>query len=111
LRVWFDEWTLKLGDSLRRKIDEGLRASAYGVVVLSPSFFAKNWPQAELDALFAIEMTGRKVILPVRHGLTHQQLVTHSPTLAGLLATDSAKGIRTVANEICSAIKDTLNTK
>ena len=82
MRVWFDEWTLKLGGSLRRKIDEGLRASAYGVVVLSPSFFAKNWPQAELDALFAIEMTDRKVILPVRHGLTHQQLVTYSPTLA-----------------------------
>ncbi len=54
LRVWFDEWTLRLGDSLRRKIDEGLRASSFGVVVLSPGFFTKSWPQAELDALFAI---------------------------------------------------------
>ena len=107
LRVWFDEWTLRLGDSLRRKIDEGLRASSYGVVVVSPSFFKKNWPQAELDALFAIEMSGKKVILPVRHGLTHQQLVAHSPTLAGLLGTDSANGIRVVATQIRDVVRGT----
>lgn len=105
LRVWFDEWTLRLGDSLRRKIDEGLRASSYGVVILSPSFFKKNWPQAELDALFAIEMSGRKVILPVRHELTHKQLVSLSPTLAGLLATESASGIQAVAKEIHDVVR------
>ena len=107
LRVWFDEWTLRLGDSLRRKVDEGLRASSYGVVVLSPSFFTKNWPQAELDALFAIEMSGKKAILPVRHGLTHQQLLAHSPTLAGLLATDSAIGIQAVAEQIRQVVRGT----
>ena len=107
LRVWFDEWTLRLGDSLRRKIDEGLRASSYGVVVVSPSFFTKHWPQAELDALFAIEMSGKKVILPVRHGLTPQQLVSDSPTLAGLLGTDSANGIAAVATEICEVVRGT----
>jgi len=107
LRVWFDEWTLQLGDSLRRKIDEGLRASSFGVVVLSPSFFTKNWPQAELDALFAIEMSGKKVILPVRHNLTHQQLLAHSPTVAGLLSTDSALGIQAVAEQICQVVRRT----
>lgn len=106
LRVWFDEWTLRLGDSLRRKIDEGLRASSFGVVVMSPSFFAKNWPQVELDALFAIEMSGKKVILPVRHNLTHQQLLSHSPTLAGLLATDSAIGIQAVAEQIRQVVRE-----
>ena len=107
LRVWFDEWTLRLGDGLRRKIDEGLRASSYGVVVVSSSFFTKNWPQAELDALFAIEMSGKKVILPVRHGLTHQQLVARSPTLAGLLGTDSANGIPAVATQIRDVVRGT----
>lgn len=105
LRVWFDEWTLGLGDSLRHKIDEGLRASSYGVVVLSPGFFTKSWPQAELDALFAIEMSGKKVILPVRHELTHEQLVSLSPTLAGLLTTDSARGIQAVAKEIRDVVR------
>jgi hypothetical protein len=40
--VWFDEFTLKVGDSLRRTIDHGLGYSRFGVVVLSPAFFAKE---------------------------------------------------------------------
>ena len=67
LKVWYDEWTLTIGDSLRQKIDEGLLASDYGIVVLSRNFFIKKWPQAEFDGLFAREMAGRKVILPVWH--------------------------------------------
>jgi hypothetical protein len=42
LRVWYDEFTLTLGDHLRRSIDKGLALSRYGLVVLSPNFFAKN---------------------------------------------------------------------
>ena len=105
LRVWFDEWTLKLGDSLRRKIDEGLRSSSFGVVVLSPSFFAKEWPQAELDGLFAIEMSGHKAILPVRHRMTHDELLKRSPLMAGRLATDSGKGVPEVAREIHDVVR------
>jgi hypothetical protein len=57
--VWFDEFTLKLGDSLRRSIDSGLGKCDFGIVVLSPSFFAKEWTQKELDALTSRE-TGEK---------------------------------------------------
>ena len=53
ISVWYDEATLQLGDRLREKIDEGLANCRYGVVVLSHSFFSKNWPQAELEGLFA----------------------------------------------------------
>lgn len=56
--VWFDESTLKIGDSLRRSIDRALANSRYGVVVLSSSFFAKAWPQYELDGLVTREMSG-----------------------------------------------------
>lgn len=65
LRVWYDEFTLQIGDSLRRTIDRGLANSRFGVVVLSPSFFAKEWPQRELDGLSTRENNGAKVILPV----------------------------------------------
>jgi len=50
-RVWIDEAEILIGDSLRRKIDEGLASSRFGIVILSPSFFAKEWPQLELDGL------------------------------------------------------------
>jgi TIR domain len=51
LHVWLDENELRLGDSLRIKLDQGLAASQFGVVVLSRAFFAKDWPQRELDGL------------------------------------------------------------
>jgi hypothetical protein len=41
LSVWFDHFELRIGDSLRRKIDAGISRSRFGIVVLSPAFFAK----------------------------------------------------------------------
>ncbi len=68
--VWYDEYELKMGDSLRAKIDEGLRKADYGVVVLSPAFFTKKWTQAELDGLLALETSTHKLILPVWYQIT-----------------------------------------
>jgi hypothetical protein len=59
LKVWYDEYTLSIGDNLRRSIEQGLAGSRYGIVVLSPNFFAKKWTQLELDGLFALERLGR----------------------------------------------------
>ncbi|MFQ5927269.1 MAG: toll/interleukin-1 receptor domain-containing protein, partial [Terriglobia bacterium] len=53
LRVWYDDFVLNVGDSLREAIDRGLARSRFGVVVLSPSFFARDWPKKELDGLVA----------------------------------------------------------
>ena len=46
--VWFDEAELRLGDSLRSSIDDALAKCRYGIVILSPSFFKKNWTTLEL---------------------------------------------------------------
>ena len=105
VKVWFDEWTLTIGDSLRQRIDEGLVASDYGVVVLSRSFFAKKWPQAELDGLFAREMQERKVILPVWHNVTREDVLQFSPMLAGKLAAPTDEGVAVVAHKIFAAIR------
>src|SRR2546427_13232970 len=82
LRVWFDEFVLSPGDSLRGKIDEGLRDSRIGIVILSRSFFAKKWPQAELDALFTFLIGGTKVLLPVWHEIESSDIGRFSPLLA-----------------------------
>jgi hypothetical protein len=42
LKVWFDVFTLTIGDSLRRSIDRGLAESKFGIVVLSEAFFRKQ---------------------------------------------------------------------
>lgn len=104
LRVWFDEFTLRVGDSLRRSIDKGLAHSRYGVVVISPAFLSKEWPQKELDGLMAREVDGRKVILPVWHNIDAATLRRHAPMLADRLATSSSKGLEQVINELLEAV-------
>lgn len=106
LTVWYDEFTLKIGDSLRRKIDEGLANSRYGIVVLSKHFFTKNWPQQELDGLVSRELaaSGTKVILPVWHNITVEQVRQHSPMLSGRVAANSADGIETVVKQLREAM-------
>ncbi len=101
---WFDESEITLGDSLRRAIDEGLRTSRFGVVVLSKQFFAKEWPQRELDGILALEID-RKVLLPVWHGIGAEQIRQYSPMLAGRYAAQSSEGAAVVADKILAAIK------
>ena len=93
VELWYDERTLRLGDSVRRTIDKGLSKSRFGIVVLSKAFFARNWPQYELDALAEQEMSGNdKIILPVWHGVTHQDVVGYSLALAGRKAVFEFRG-------------------
>lgn len=103
--VWYDEFSLSLGDSIRRALDKGLRQSRFGAVVLSEAFFRKEWPQYELDGLTQLEMRGReKVILPIWHGVTHGDVLSYSPSLAGRQAVSSSEGLDRVVSKICAAL-------
>jgi hypothetical protein len=90
-RVWYDEFELCVGDSLRQSIDKGLMNSRFGIVVLSPEFFARNWPQYELNGLTAREMDGHKVILPIWHMVDRDEVLRYSPTLADKIALSTKK--------------------
>ena len=93
LKVWLDERALDVGDSLSEAIDRGLTKSRYGVVVLSPSFFHKRqgWPGYELRSLNAREIGSDKVILPIWHQISREDVLTHSPVLADKFALDTSK--------------------
>jgi len=106
LKVWYDELELKLGDSLREKIDYGLANSSYGLVVLSEAFFAKKWPKEELDGLVARQTSeGRKVILPVWHKVGYEDVKKFSPILAGKLAAKSEDGLEAVVAQVIAVVK------
>ena len=104
LEVWFDEAQIRLGDSLRRKIDDGLSKSRFGVVVLSPAFFSKEWPQKELDGLVAREDGTGTVILPIWHNVSFEQVRAFSPPLADKLGAPSSKGVDHLVREIVRAV-------
>ena len=90
--VWYDEFTLDWGDKLRRKIDQGLANSRYGIVVLSEHFFKKEWPQRELDGLVALETASpyEKRILPIWHKVSKDEVAKYSPTLADTIALNTS---------------------
>lgn len=104
--VWYDEFSLRIGDSLRRKIDQGLATCRFGVVVLSEAFFAKDWPQYELDGLVARQMGGGgQLILPLWHNLSKDQLLAKSPSLADLKALRTSDlTVAEIADEIADAV-------
>ncbi|MDP2857396.1 MAG: toll/interleukin-1 receptor domain-containing protein [Bacillota bacterium] len=105
VRVWYDEFTLTVGDSLRRSIDKGLAKSRYGVVVLSPRFFAKEWPQKELDGLVARERDGEKVILPVWLDVDTEAVAGYSPMLADRVAAKAEDGLEKVSAELLKVLR------
>lgn len=107
LAVWYDEFELKIGDSLRRKIDRGVASSRFGVVVLSKSFFSKGWPNYELDGLVTRAVSGEQVILPVWHEVTKSEVISYSASLADKLARSTATHtVEEIAREIAEVIRE-----
>jgi hypothetical protein len=105
LRVWYDEFELRIGDSLRRKIDMGLARSRFGVVVFSKSFFAKGWTNYELDGLVTRAVSGEQVLLPIWHNVTKQEVINYSPSLADKVARSTATHtVEEIAAEIADVI-------
>lgn len=104
--VWYDEFSLSIGDSLTQKIDEGLSKSRYGIVVLSPSFFKKPWAKRELNGLTIREMVEkRNLILPIWHRVTVQDVIEYSPPLADKKAGSSSDGINALIRDLVNKIK------
>lgn len=106
VKVWYDEFSLGWGTSLRKTIDHGLANSRFGVVVLSKSFLKKEWTEYELNGLTAREMNGEdKVILPIWHEVSKSDIIKFSPTLADKMALNTS--INTI-DEIAQQLKSLL---
>jgi len=104
LKVWYDDFELRIGDSLRREIDMGGARSRFGVVVLSRSFFGKGWPYYELDGLVTRLVGGAQIILPIWHDIT--KVVDYGPLPADKLARSTGTHtIDEIAQEIVDVIK------
>jgi hypothetical protein len=105
LAVWYDKFEITAGDNLTAKVNEGLRESRFGVVVFSPYFLAKGWPEGELNSLMAHELTnGVKRVLPVLHEISFARLSAHFPMLSAKLALYANQGIPHVVTEIKRAV-------
>lgn len=92
IKVWYDRQRIKWGDSMRARIDDGLKKSKFGIAVISPDYIAdgKYWTKAEIDGLFQLESVNGKMLLPIWHNITKQQVMNYSPIIASKLAMTTA---------------------
>lgn len=107
LRVWYDNFELKIGDSLRQKIDRGLANSRVGLVVLSQSFVNKGWANYELDGIVSRSVDGAQTLLPIWHQISKKEVMEFSPSLADKVARNTATHtVEEIAEEIAELLNE-----
>jgi hypothetical protein len=107
-RIWFDEFDLKLGDSIRQTIDKGLSMSDYAIVVISRMFLNKKWPQYELNGMVTREISGKKAVLPIWYDITFDEVMQYSPSIADKKAEyATSDNIEEVAASIAQVLRAT----
>lgn len=105
LKIWYSGNELTPGDSISKTIQEGLAQSRYGIVILSPSYLSKLWPLHEFYILWNRENEGKKVILPVLHDVTPEDLSLKSLDMADRWSTKTSKGLDAVTEDLVKAIR------
>ncbi len=105
--VWYDEYSLKVGDSLRASIEKGLKETPRCILVLSPAFLAKRgWGKAEFDSIFTREILERKdVILPIWHNVGVREVYEYSPRLADKVGLNLLIGVKPLAGKLAASIR------
>jgi hypothetical protein len=114
IKVWYDKDKITWGDSMRAKIDEGLRKSKFGIAVISPHYIAdgKYWTKTELDGLFQLESINGKTLLPIWHNITKKEVMDYSPIIAGKLAmTTASMTPNEIAKELLNLLHSTKTEK
>jgi hypothetical protein len=105
--VWYDEYSLRVGASLRESIEAGLKETRNCIVVLSPNFLSnKGWGKAEFDSVFTREILEKQnVMLPVWHNVTVEQVYEYSPRLADKVGLNTNIGVKELARKLSKEIK------
>lgn len=107
--VWYDEYSLKVGDSLREQIEKGLKECRKCILVLTPNYLSnKGWGKKEFDSVFTRELIEKKkVILPVWHGVSKKEVYEYSPALADRVAVNWSEGVENVARKLKHVVEST----
>lgn len=100
--VWYDEYSLMVGDSLRVSIEKGIRECKKCVLILSPNFFTNNgWTKKEFDSIYTREIVEEsRVILPVWKDVSREQVYEYSPSLPDTFAVQWSSGVETVCQQL-----------
>lgn len=86
--VWYDEFSLKVGDSLRESIESGIKEAKKCVLILTPNFLSNpGWTKKEFNSIFTREMIfNERIVLPIWSRVTKEDVYNYSPALADTVA-------------------------
>lgn len=107
--VWYDEYSLKLGDSLRESIEKGLKECKKCVLILSPNFLNNSgWTKTEFNTIFTREIIETKnLVLPIWAGVEKKEIYEYCPILVDRVGANWDKGLDFVVSKIQQAIIST----
>ena len=92
VNIFYDKEILEWGDKFKDKILEGTKKSELAIIVISTNFFGREWTERELsEFLNRQNQNGQKLILPILHNITIEQLKEKYPSIADIQAIDSSK--------------------
>jgi hypothetical protein len=100
IEVWYDNWEIGYGDSLRRKMEEGLGDCTHFVAFLTEASIKKPWVNEEIDAGLMHSVEGTAKFIGLRYNLPLDSL---SPFLRTRLAPEfkpGEEGLEQLASEI-----------
>lgn len=90
VNVFYDKDTLQWGDNWKQKLLEGIETAEFAIIVISKSFFGREWTEKELnDFLERQNSNGQKIILPILHNISFDELKKHYPSIAEIQAIES----------------------
>lgn len=102
--VWYDEYEIKPGLSIRQSIDRGLICCDIGLIVLSRNYFNKQWTQLELNAYFSKMTAGQSRIIPIWYKVNKQDILNFSPLLVDILGIDGSLPMKEIISILSKAI-------
>jgi len=100
--VWFDEYSMKIGDSLVESIEAGLKETEKCIFILSPDFLAnEGWCKHEFKSASMKQIfEKRNIMLPIWHGVNSEDVYQYSAILADTVGVQSSLGEEQVAKKI-----------
>jgi hypothetical protein len=104
--VWYDEYSLRIGDSLRESIEKGIKECSKCILILSPNFLSNDgWTKKEFDSIFQRELIeGKHLVLPIWHNVSKQEIYNYCPSLSNIVAISSSDGLDIIENKIYEAL-------
>ena len=108
-QVWFDEYSLNVGDSLRESIERGIKECNRSILIISKNFLGNSgWTKLEFNLIFTRELLEKKrLVLPIWHGVTAEEVYEYSPSLLNVVALNWEMGEEVVVRKLHSVLVQT----